>query len=1318
MLLSFGFAALPAAETASKVNPALDPDWTIQLRGRKSAAGKMLTIKTPAVPDVYAYVPVFKFELKLKGQNNKNIMPVLTVNNKPLPEFDRWDAQRLLNRKNSSDGGSGVYMYNLAGMLRNGKYNRIQIQLNDKSAAYTISQPEVFLKAENRSVLADAPAKVKNVFKIAQTSPLKVTLNGEEFISGESYEYRTPMEKLANITCKELKNSAGEVVAHNMFRLKDPQFDFRREISLNDKGELTLTFRHAPKTSAKLKEGYGLRVPLKFFDGAEYEIQLTVFKRVTGKLNIAEIRKGKSIFTDPKTKASYNNIRYLQLKKGDLKVNFDFAPSAGSGSPYCNSPAQYLRQIIRVDDDMMFVVPKNREGDRTTYLMRIFCGENDYFYRNGTVASSRWSSGPHCTNLGYSISFADRAETLRRNSQLLTIHPGWHRDYMMPFKSSTAFKELPGVLPGWRKLPAGYAHFGKGPFFPVAAGMTLADGKVSEFVVPLQSGFYLVGLIAGDFRSDVGPFTVKFNGETAFKDVKIKAGHYRQLAAYIFVRAPEKEMRIEFEGKNISLNQLIVRPDMLQDRDYVLTKGYWAAEGLPEFGFSADPGEVLQRKKDTVPAVMGADVLPEVAAVAMKLSDQETKYPEPSKAPEPEQNQKIWNAAWTDMIFTTGNRDSGFTDLSDEYFEKHFAGLKKIGINGVTEEGLFWYNVYDDATKIAHGKRQRRINDIAHKYGIDIVRHADNPCFTLLNSVGNLAKYPGAFMSDASSLRIVRALYCLNNPKFRKDSIENLVRYIKMTDCDVMMVDDQHGTFNAYRCFCAYCREAFTRDTGCILPMPDQMNEFYKPDNPLRARWQEWMQYQEGAYLNELRAAAVKVKPSIKFTNYGVDFRLANGHLHGIAPYLDVFGIEVAANDLYSLHAYFYMAYRKLINALGEAYDRPTWLLFSDRKDLNDPKLRRYFCWAVATMARSGVDYFGWTMSYDNMVPKWPDQMDLRYKKGLADIAIFNRPDGRYNFELGTFKNAPLYEQNGISQLLQKAFVPHEFITEKALEKPAELAKWKLIIIGDTEIFSDKELNVLKKYVADGGKLIITGRFAGLDTLYRKQPDGRFAEVSGVLHQFGSLHDSEKFTTSQKQLFPAAESIKLTNKSAQVIASFPDGTPAVTAHKYGKGLCVVSALAIGRKNTELPHIKSFKLGNKWIWKDVPEAGEFVRFLLQTAGTTQFPYTVATREKDVIVEGCADTKGSNVYFQVLRIPPRNVKFGAVTKPFPTTFEQLQPAANPITITVPFKVKAAFATSPNDFTGRQALSVRELSDGGSEIILPGKLLKVYNQITVER
>ena len=70
-------------------------------------------------------IPVFKFELKLQGQNNKNIMPVLTVNNKPLPEFDRWDAQRLLNRKNSSDGGSGVYMYNLAGMLRNGKYNRI-----------------------------------------------------------------------------------------------------------------------------------------------------------------------------------------------------------------------------------------------------------------------------------------------------------------------------------------------------------------------------------------------------------------------------------------------------------------------------------------------------------------------------------------------------------------------------------------------------------------------------------------------------------------------------------------------------------------------------------------------------------------------------------------------------------------------------------------------------------------------------------------------------------------------------------------------------------------------------------------------------------------------------------------------------------------------------------------------------------------------------------------------------------------------------------------------------------------------------------------
>ena len=1321
--LAFGIAAapLPAAEKAAQVpavKPELNPDWNIKLTGKKLAAGKEVNFKTPAIPDIYAYVPVFSFELKITGKDNKDIRPILQVNNRTYTELDKWDAPRLMNRKNSKDGGNGLYTYNVSGLLRPGKYNRFIIKLNDSKTACTISNVRVFLKPDSRSVLPDAPAKEKNVFKIVSGNPLKITLNGKDFIRSESFGRNIALDKLKT-TCHEVKNSAGEITAHNMYRLKDPVFDFRREAALYDNGELEFTFRASDKQYSKDRESYAFRVPMEFLDGAEYKVWVTVLKYVTGKVDMKNTRSGKSIFADPKDGTSFANIRYVQFKKGDLTLNFDFSPASGSGSsPYCNAPTVAPRAIFRSGKDIVFQLPKHSNPDRMTHIVRIFCGENDFHHRNGLAAASRWSSGPHCNNLGHAVSFAETSETLRRNSQLIEM-PGWQRDHMMPFQSSTVNKELPGVVAGWRKLPAGYTHFSKGPFFPVAAGMALPDGKAAEYALPLPSGFYLVGLIAGDYRRDVGPFTVKFNGETAFKDVKIKAGCYRQLVAYVFLRAPEQEMRITFEGKNVSLNQLIVRPDMNQSQDYVLTRGYWKTEGLPEFGLRMDSATVIPRKKDTLSTVMGADVLPEVAAVAMKLSDQPVKLPEPSTAPDPDKNYKLWNSAWVDLNFFSGNRDSGFNEVPDEYYEKHFAELKKLGITGVTEEGLFWYNVYDEETKLEHGKRQRHINDIAHKYGIDIVRHADNPVYTLLNSVGNMGKYPGAFMSDCSSLRVVRALYCLNNPKFRKDSIENLVRYIKMTDCDVMMVDDQHGTFNAYRCFCAYCREAFTRDTGCILPMPDQMKEFFTTENPLRARWQHWMQYQEGKFINELRAAAHKVKPSVKFVNYAVDFRFSLGHFHGLAPYMDSFGTELAAADVYSLHYRFYMAHRKLVLALGEAYDRPVWLLYSDRKDVTDPLLRRYGTWAMAALARSGVDYFGWMIKYDNLIPNnWAGRMDFRYKTTLCNVAVLNREDARYNFELKNSSHAPVYEQNGISQLLMRKFVPHEFITPMALKDVKKLAKWDLVIAGDVDVMDKAELEVLRKYVANGGKLLITGRFAGVDSLYRQQDANIFSDVTGVQYNSKLLQPGKGVYTADKKWSFPTENMKITCKTAKVVATFPDGTPAVTVNRFGKGLCVVSAAAVARKNEEMPHNVSFKFGQKWQWKAIPEVEEFMQFLLTSAEFSKVPYTVKTAEKHVLVEGCTDTKTDKVYFQVLRVPRSEVEFGKPTKPLTCTFAEFASAKNPVVITTAFKVKSAYASSPFDFAGQKDLQVKQLPDGGSQITLDGALLKVYNLITVDR
>ena len=189
-------------------------------------------------------------------------------------------------------------------------------------------------------------------------------------------------------------------------------------------------------------------------------------------------------------------------------------------------------------------------------------------------------------------------------------------------------------------------------------------------------------------------------------------------------------------------------------------------------------------------------------------------------------------------------------------------------------------------------------------------------------------------------------------------------------------------------------------------------------------------------------------------------------------------------------------------------------------------------------------------------------------------------------------------------------------------------------------------------------------------------------------------------------------------KTAKVVATFPDGTPAVTVNRFGKGLCVVSAAAAARKNEEMPHNVSFKFGQKWQWKAIPEVEEFMQFLLKSAEFSKTPYSVGTAENHILVEGCTDIKSNKVYFQVLRVPRSEVEFGKPTKPLTTTFADLAPAKNPVVITTEFKVKSAYASSPFDFVGKKALVVKQLPDGGSQITLDGALLKVYNLITVER
>ena len=1291
---------------------AAEPNDHFAFPAQKVAAGRFGVVTLPAAPGINGYTPILRF--RLTCADNPAARPVLLVNNKPLAELDDRNLPRLLDHADSSAAGDGVYTYNLNKLLHPAFERRVRIGLSGPKAAFSLSEIEFFWRPEVRSMIPGPPRKERNAFQIVSGKPLQVLWHGKPLIILETVAGLGRVEELAADE-KCVAGSDGKIVTHNLIHLDDPTMDFRREISLNPEGDLEVAFRGALRKTVPGNVGYSLSLPAELFDGADFTVRHGIrnasrdSKR--GKIDLAKLNNGDVIFRTPEN-APYTYIRYLTLTKNGRTLVLDFNPQRGDANPYCNTPAGGCSNIRKVGDRVVIGLTKPHGPERFSARLRISSGADDFYYYHGNTVSFYYS-GPYCDNLGYRVSFADTSETVRRNS-LLPEFQWWTDLYMMPFQAADARPEVPGVLPGWRKLAPGAKHFSGGKFFPVSSGTELPDMTESLYVLPLEPGVYMASLIVGDHRRSAGPLTITCNGETAFEGVTVARGHFRHLFFAVYIHSPEKELRLGFTGRNVSLNQLIVHNRIVEPEDFAIRRGFWAMEGLPEFGLSREVAKVAPRRNFVPRTVMGTDIAPEVAAVASKLSAQPMRLPPPHEPTSDALPDWAWNPAWGHFFPQGGNPDSGFASLTPDEVRARCREMKKNGFNAALEQGLFWYHNYDGESRREHMKRQRELNDIIHSCGLAVVRHADGGGFNTLHGVAEMCSLPGVFPVDAGALKSFQGLGCLINPKMRRRTIDLWVRYARETDCDVLMIDDIHGTFKKTRCFCAYCREAFTRDTGCILPMPDEMKEYFEnPFHPLRIRYDAYMEYQEGRFMNELRAALKAVKPNICLTQYGHDHRMATGHPAGIAPYVDILGIErVKCNVLLCSYRYFH-AMRKLTAGLGRFWHRPLWYWTNtdDGMKGTSGKVIWYLYRAFAALHQTGMAGSRYGCEHGDFFAG----LEFRHQDPLADIAIACKIDPRYSFEKDNGNEAPLVEQVGISQILTDAHIPHVFTPAPEWRDPERLKRWKLVIVPDIDLADDDELAALRSYVASGGKLLITGRFASLDGAMMPAVPGRFAEVAGVVHRSGQAREMVECVLAGKRRKFAADRIAVELRGAKVLGTFADGSPAVTIHTFGKGVCVVSAVAPARRNCEWLNGFAAVLGAKREFRRAPESAAFLLDLLKATGYEQAPFSVETSEPRLLVEGCRDMRTGERRLQLMRMPDSGAQWGQVVKPVKIDLAAIAPARESVRIHFAESVKSAVATSP-DWPGEKTLSVAADPNGGSSIALPGELLKVYTLITL--
>jgi hypothetical protein len=88
-------------------------------------------------------------------------------------------------------------------------------------------------------------------------------------------------------------------------------------------------------------------------------------------------------------------------------------------------------------------------------------------------------------------------------------------------------------------------------------------------------------------------------------------------------------------------------------------------------------------------------------------------------------------------------------------------------------------------------------------------------------------------------------------------------------------------------------------------------------------------------------------------------------------------------------------------------------------------------------------------------------------------------------------------EIRGVETVLMESHIPHDFILDDQVSRE-RLQKYRVVILPNVRCMSDREMEVLKDYVREGGNLIATYTTSLFDTDGKERPELGLAELFGV----------------------------------------------------------------------------------------------------------------------------------------------------------------------------------------------------------------------------
>jgi beta-galactosidase len=184
------------------------------------------------------------------------------------------------------------------------------------------------------------------------------------------------------------------------------------------------------------------------------------------------------------------------------------------------------------------------------------------------------------------------------------------------------------------------------------------------------------------------------------------------------------------------------------------------------------------------------------------------------------------------------------------------------------------------------------------------------------------------------------------------------------------------------------------------------------------------------------------------------------------------------------------------------------------------------------------------------------------------------------------FKQKPVDARVGISRTLINGNVPFEYVTATDIRKGLA-ARYKVIYLPAVLALNQDIMELLSEYVAQGGRLVLdmpSAWFNEYAALMETDKGSLFEKIFGTIvneYQFSGVNKNYYLDDLLLDGFIGV----LTPTSADVLAHYSNGQPAVTEHHFGKGTAVIlgfeaSGMTLRPGNEEAEeHLLHYALGD-------------------------------------------------------------------------------------------------------------------------------------------